>query len=265
MVQHVTLEVRREQGGECAAFWALLGFERVEPPPSLADRAAWLEHGSTQIHVMWVEDPVVLPRGHVAVVLDDWEGMLESLRAADHEPEPRRVAWGRSARTWAGARWMSARSGSSGSRVGSPGSASGPPWPASSSCGQSRPRGELAIASAHGLPGDQLGQGEGCGGYGEGDRSRRDATGKLGESPNAAVHPPGRRGWMRQMAEQESRLVVSMLRVNGQEQARRGGHTHVAAERSYAGTRAHRRQQGLRPRQRGSCNGAARGARANGV
>jgi len=32
---------------------------------------------------------------------------------------------------------------------------------------------------------------------------------------------------MRQMAEQEPDLVVSMLRVNGQEQARRGGHAHV--------------------------------------
>jgi len=94
VIQHVTLEVGREQGDECAAFWALLGFERVEPPPSLAERAAWLEHGSTQVHLMWVEDPVVLPRGHVAVVLDDWEGMLESLRAAGHEVEPRREHWG---------------------------------------------------------------------------------------------------------------------------------------------------------------------------
>jgi catechol 2,3-dioxygenase-like lactoylglutathione lyase family enzyme len=94
VVQHVTLEVRREQGEECAAFWKLLGFSRVEPPESLADRAFWLEHASTQIHLMWVEDPVVLPRGHVAVVLDDWEGTLASLRAAGHEPEPRREHWG---------------------------------------------------------------------------------------------------------------------------------------------------------------------------
>ena len=40
MVQHVTLELRREQAQECVAFWALLGFERIDPPPSLADRAA---------------------------------------------------------------------------------------------------------------------------------------------------------------------------------------------------------------------------------
>jgi catechol 2,3-dioxygenase-like lactoylglutathione lyase family enzyme len=94
MVQHVTLEVRREQGGQVAAFWELLGFARVDPPPSLADRAAWLQHGATQIHLMWVEEPAVLPRGHVAVVLEDWERDLENLRAAGHEVEPRREHWG---------------------------------------------------------------------------------------------------------------------------------------------------------------------------
>ena len=94
MIQHVTLELRRDQGEECAAFWELLGFRRVEPPESLADRAAWLERGPTQVHLMWVEEPVVLPRGHVAVVLEDWEGTLDSLRAAGHEPEPRREHWG---------------------------------------------------------------------------------------------------------------------------------------------------------------------------
>ena len=94
MIQHVTLEVRREQGEECAAFWSLLGFERTEPPPSLADRAAWLQHGDTQVHLMWVEDPVVLPNGHVAVVLEDYEATLAALRAAGHSPEPRREHWG---------------------------------------------------------------------------------------------------------------------------------------------------------------------------
>ena len=94
MVQHVTLEVRREQAEECAAFWGLLGFERVEPPPSLADRAAWLQHGSTQIHLMWVQEPVALPHGHVAVVLEDYEGTLAALHDAGHPTEPRREHWG---------------------------------------------------------------------------------------------------------------------------------------------------------------------------
>jgi len=94
MIQHVTLELRRDQGEDCVAFWELLGFRRVQPPESLADRATWLERGPTQVHLMWVDEPVVLPRGHVAVVLEDWERTLDALRAAGHEPEPRREHWG---------------------------------------------------------------------------------------------------------------------------------------------------------------------------
>ena len=94
MVQHVTLEVRREQAEECVAFYALLGLERVEPPPSLSDRAAWLQSGPTQIHLMWVEDPVALPSGHVALVPDEYEAAVGALRAAGHEVEPRQEHWG---------------------------------------------------------------------------------------------------------------------------------------------------------------------------
>ena len=94
MVQHVTLELRREQADDCVAFWKLLGFERVDPPESLADRAAWMEKGPVQVHLMWVEDPVALPKGHVAVVLDDYEGTLDALREGGAEPEPRTEHWG---------------------------------------------------------------------------------------------------------------------------------------------------------------------------
>ena len=94
MLQHATVEIRREQLDACVPFYALLGFERVEPPPSLADRAAWLQRGATQIHLMWVDEPVSLPRGHVAVVVDDYEATCRRLGEADHEPEPRREHWG---------------------------------------------------------------------------------------------------------------------------------------------------------------------------
>ncbi len=73
MLHHATLEIRREQLDACVPFYSLLGFERVEPPRSLADRAAWLQGGATQIHLMWVDEPVSLPRGHVAVVVDNYE------------------------------------------------------------------------------------------------------------------------------------------------------------------------------------------------
>ena len=94
MLQHATLELRREQGEDCVSFYELLGFNRVEPPPSLADRAAWLESGPTQVHLMWVDEPTALPNGHIAVVLDDYEATLAALREAGHEVEPRSEHWG---------------------------------------------------------------------------------------------------------------------------------------------------------------------------
>ena len=69
----MTLELRRDQLEECVRFYELLGFTRVEPPPSLADRAAWMQSGATQVHLMWVDSPVALPRGHVAVVIDSYD------------------------------------------------------------------------------------------------------------------------------------------------------------------------------------------------
>lgn len=94
MLQHVTLELRRDQVDACLSFYGLLGFERVEPPPSLAARAAWLQRRATQIHLMWVDDPVVLPRGHVAVVVDDFDATFAALERAGHEPERRTEHWG---------------------------------------------------------------------------------------------------------------------------------------------------------------------------
>lgn len=94
MIQHVTWEVHQSRVSDCVAFYELLGFEQVEPPPSLRDRAAWVERGGTQIHLMHVEEPVVLPQGHVAVVVGEWEETLARLRGAGHSVEPRREHWG---------------------------------------------------------------------------------------------------------------------------------------------------------------------------
>ncbi len=68
MIHHVALEIRRADAGESERFWAMLGFARVEPPPTLADRAVWVEREGTQVHLMYADDPVVPPAGHVAVV-----------------------------------------------------------------------------------------------------------------------------------------------------------------------------------------------------
>ena len=93
-VQHVTLEVRHAREDDCVAFYELLGFHRVEPPPSLADRAAWVQSGGVQVHLMWVDEPTALPDGHIAVVASDYEKTVEALRAAGHEVEPRTEHWG---------------------------------------------------------------------------------------------------------------------------------------------------------------------------
>ena len=94
MLQHVTLETRRADGPAAVEFWRLLGFEEVEPPPSLRDRAAWVQRDGTQIHVMWVDEPVVPPQGHAAVVVPDYERALERLREAGHDVEVRAEHWG---------------------------------------------------------------------------------------------------------------------------------------------------------------------------
>jgi len=93
-VQHVTLELHRADTDACVAFYELLGFVRVEPPPSLAGRAAWMQAGATQIHLMWVHEPVVAPRGHVAVVAPEYEAVVGALRGAGFEVEPRAEHWG---------------------------------------------------------------------------------------------------------------------------------------------------------------------------
>ena len=94
MIQHVAFEVRRDRCDACVEFYALLGFERVTPPPPLADRAAWVQRGPTQVHLMAVEEPTVLPRGHVAVVVDEYDATLGAVRNAGHDVEPRAEHWG---------------------------------------------------------------------------------------------------------------------------------------------------------------------------
>jgi catechol 2,3-dioxygenase-like lactoylglutathione lyase family enzyme len=94
MIQHVALETRREDGAAAEAFWRLLGFEPVDPPESLRERAAWLERRDTQIHLLWHDQPTAPPEGHAAVVVDEYEAAIERLRAAGHPVEPRTEHWG---------------------------------------------------------------------------------------------------------------------------------------------------------------------------
>jgi catechol 2,3-dioxygenase-like lactoylglutathione lyase family enzyme len=95
-LQHVSLETRQEDVEAEVPFWALLGFDRVEPPPSLGDRATWLQagDGATQIHLLYADDPVAPPRGHVAVMAPAFDATIALLEHAGHAVEPRARHWG---------------------------------------------------------------------------------------------------------------------------------------------------------------------------
>jgi catechol 2,3-dioxygenase-like lactoylglutathione lyase family enzyme len=94
VIHHVALEVRRADAGESERFWELLGFARVEVPSTLEGRAVWLERDGRQVHLMYADEPVAPPSGHVAVVADDYDATLARLRAAGHEPDARPEHWG---------------------------------------------------------------------------------------------------------------------------------------------------------------------------
>ena len=93
MLQHVSIEVRPDHVEACVAFWALLGFEQVEPPESLR-QFTWVERAGTQIHLMPFDDPVTTARGHAAVVVEDSEAALGRLREHGFETRDGSVAWG---------------------------------------------------------------------------------------------------------------------------------------------------------------------------
>ena len=82
MLQHVTLEVKPQQVRDCVAFWALLGFTEMTPPPLLRHRFVWVEREGTQIHLVPVDDPVAARDGHVAVVADDYDAKSVERQAA---------------------------------------------------------------------------------------------------------------------------------------------------------------------------------------
>ena len=94
MLQHVTIEVTAAQVDDCVRFYALLGFQQVDPPESLEGRATWVERDGTQVHLMPVEEPTVPPSGHHAVLARDYDATFKALQDAGFEPEPRTEHWG---------------------------------------------------------------------------------------------------------------------------------------------------------------------------
>jgi catechol 2,3-dioxygenase-like lactoylglutathione lyase family enzyme len=94
MIHHVTLETRLEDVEGAVAFWALLGFERVEPPGRLASIAVWVQRAGTQVHLLFDDDPVAPSRGHTAVVADDYDAAVARLERAGFECRPSTPDWG---------------------------------------------------------------------------------------------------------------------------------------------------------------------------
>src|SRR3954469_9275891 len=93
MLQHVTLEVRPERVRDCVAFWALLGFTEMVPPPLLRDRFTWVEREDTQIHLVPVDATVPAREGHVAVVAEDYEATRARLTENGFELREGTNAW----------------------------------------------------------------------------------------------------------------------------------------------------------------------------
>ncbi len=93
MIHHVARHIPPSQLDRCVDFYGLLGFHQVPAPAGIAGRAVWLEHGGTQIHLLLDERATPDP-GHIAVLLDDYPGTVESLAATGTAVEPRQEHWG---------------------------------------------------------------------------------------------------------------------------------------------------------------------------
>jgi catechol 2,3-dioxygenase-like lactoylglutathione lyase family enzyme len=101
VIEHISFNVSRSDAEACAGFYELLGFARVEPPAGLGDRSIWLTHGGTSLHLMFRDrdgqDLAQSPApgaGHVAVVVEQYEAIVEALGVAGVSVEPRTEYWG---------------------------------------------------------------------------------------------------------------------------------------------------------------------------
>ncbi|HSS41156.1 MAG TPA: VOC family protein [Solirubrobacterales bacterium] len=93
MLHHVGIEVAPAEIEDAAGFFELIGFEQVEPPPTLSE-FTWLEREGTQIHLMPTDEPIVPSPGHLAVVAPEFDATVARLRDAGFAVEPKREHWG---------------------------------------------------------------------------------------------------------------------------------------------------------------------------
>jgi hypothetical protein len=93
MLQHVGIEVAPAEVERAVELFALLGFTRVQPPRSLAADFTWVEKDGTQIHLMHTDEPTASRRGHLAVVVEDFDMALARLQEHGFEVERGREHW----------------------------------------------------------------------------------------------------------------------------------------------------------------------------
>jgi hypothetical protein len=93
VLHHVGIEVAPADLERTIRLFELLGFSQVEPPESLSE-FTWLEREGTQVHLLPADEPVVPPRGHIAVVAPDFDAAYAALRDAGFEIERRGEHWG---------------------------------------------------------------------------------------------------------------------------------------------------------------------------
>lgn len=95
MLNHVDLEVSKELLRACVEFYLALGFYEVEPPEDLPIECAVLGHEEgAWIGLLVRDEPVVMPWGHVALVVPDYEAACARMRERGATLEQRRPYWG---------------------------------------------------------------------------------------------------------------------------------------------------------------------------
>jgi hypothetical protein len=94
MLHHAGIEILPAEVDRAVLLFELAGFHRAAPPPALAAGFTWVERDGTQVHLMHEDDPVVPPRGHVALHVPDFDAALERLRRHGFDPVPGGEHWG---------------------------------------------------------------------------------------------------------------------------------------------------------------------------
>jgi catechol 2,3-dioxygenase-like lactoylglutathione lyase family enzyme len=94
VIQHVSIELRRDDIADAVAFWGLLGFEPIEAPGTLGEHSTWVAREGQHVHLMHRDEPVAPRDGHIALHLPEFEAVCSRLRDAGYEPEPRERHWG---------------------------------------------------------------------------------------------------------------------------------------------------------------------------